>query len=88
MTEEPYEHLDPWLATAIAGQVSAGLTPGDGQQERCYGALVAIGLMVYNACPDDIVREVLEAHEWSVVERSPEGGWQTTYRPPKRLGVD
>jgi hypothetical protein len=52
--------IDEMLAVAIAGQVSAGLTPGDEQERRMRGALIAIGLMVRNTSDSPLVQGALD----------------------------
>lgn len=53
------QQIDTSLAIALAGQVSAGLAVGDGQEERARAALTAIGLMLYNATEEQMVRDSL-----------------------------
>lgn len=69
------KQIDLGLAVAIAGQVSAGLAPGDGQDERATAALVAIGLMVKNAASDKLVDDALDLAARSTVTRIG-GGWR------------
>jgi hypothetical protein len=69
------------LALALAGQVSAGLTPGDGELERARASLISIGLMVLNMSGhDDLVRSTLELSERAHVTLSRDG-MSITYTP-------
>ena len=67
---------------ALAGQVSAGLTPGEGELERARAALTAIGLMVLNASASERAREVLALVERSRVTEHGAGSTRVEYRPP------
>jgi hypothetical protein len=70
-------HIEEGLAIAMAGQVAVGLTPGDGQAERASGALVALGMMLLNARPEDErLREALAVTDSAHITRTPDGGWQ------------
>ena len=70
-------HIELGLAVAIAGQVSLGLTPGDGQEERMAGALMVIGLMVKKAADDTTVNDVLDLTASTRIERLKDGeGWR------------
>lgn len=73
--------ISPGLAFALAGQVSAGLTPGDLQPERMQASLIAIGLMVMNACDDQLVRDALALSERSRVSATGDGSYRVTYTP-------
>jgi hypothetical protein len=66
-------HIDEGLALSLAGQVSAGLTPGEGQHDRMYGSLVAIGLMVRNASRSEAVQETLDLIDRSEVTEHGDG---------------
>jgi hypothetical protein len=66
-------HLDEGLALSIAGQISAGLTPGEGQPDRMFGSLVAIGLMIRNATDSQAVQETLDLIEHSEVTEHGDG---------------
>jgi hypothetical protein len=72
--------IDSNLAIALAGQVAAGIMTGDGEDERAYAALLAIGLMVRNAVDDDLtlehVDEILKLgeHGTVTVSRGPAEG--------------
>jgi hypothetical protein len=69
--------IEHGLAVAIAGQVSLGLTPGDGNLERMHGALVAIGMMVRNAADDDtLVAETLALAERTRITQEGDGLWR------------
>ena len=59
--------INETFAVVLAGQVAAGLTRGDGQYQRMQGALTAIGLMLRNACPSQLVQDVLDLIERSEV---------------------
>lgn len=62
------------LALALAGQVSAGLTRGDGELERARASLVAIGLMLLTATDrDPMIVDVLELSERAVATVSGDG---------------
>lgn len=73
--------IDHGLAVSLASQVSLGLTPGDGHEQRMYGALTAIGLMVRNA---DRSEEVQTARDLAAnCEVTQQDGVTTiTFTPP------
>jgi hypothetical protein len=76
-------NIAPSLALALAGQVSAGLTPGDNELERAHASLISIGLMVLNASDrDDLVRATLELSEHATVTVSRDG-LSISYVPPE-----
>jgi hypothetical protein len=75
------KQIDPVLAVAIAGQVSAGLTPGLGQPERMSGALTAIGLMVRNASDSPLVQAALDLIDRTEVTEHGEGVTRFVTRP-------
>jgi hypothetical protein len=63
---------------ALAGQVSYGLTPGEGEEERMREALKTIGWLVRDAHGDDqitqaILDEIMHLAEQTRMERSPDG---------------
>jgi hypothetical protein len=65
--------IDDGLALALAAQVSLGLTPGEGQYGRMYGALTAIGLMLGNATEDLHVHDQLDLIGNAVVTEHGDG---------------
>jgi hypothetical protein len=77
----PDSKMEEGLAVAMAGQVAVGLTPGDDQDLRAQAALMALGMMLLNACPDDErVRQALAASDSTLITRTPGGGWQIEMR--------
>jgi hypothetical protein len=75
-------NIERGLAISLAGQVSAGLAAGEGQEERAVRSLIAIALMLLNATDEPIVHETMALIEDMSVERTEHGGWQFTFRPP------
>jgi hypothetical protein len=77
--------IEPALALAIAGHVSLGLAPGDGELERAREALSVIGMMLRVARPEDqLVHEALTLAERTRITVLAEGpGWriETEQRP-------
>jgi hypothetical protein len=62
------------FAVVLAGQVAAGLTPGEGQVERMRASLLVIGLMVRNTANSQLVNDVLAMVDHSVVTQYDEHG--------------
>jgi hypothetical protein len=77
--------IEPALALAIAGHVSLGLTPGDGELERAREALSVIGIMLSVARPEDqLVHEALALSRHTRITALADGpGWriETEQRP-------
>jgi hypothetical protein len=74
--------IEVGLAVALAGQVSIGLTPGDGQPERAAAALHVIGLMLLNANEDEFVRATLAMSERTTITRT-DAGWLIRPEPER-----
>jgi hypothetical protein len=70
--------IEQGLAIAIAGQVSVGLTRGDGRLGRMEGALLAIGLMIKNAAQDGNVDDILALSEGAEIRQADDGSWRIT----------
>jgi len=71
------QHIDEQFALALAGQVSVGLTPGEGQSERMFGALTTIGLMLRNSSDSELVQQTLDLIARSEVTQYDEHGSTT-----------
>jgi hypothetical protein len=74
--------IDDGLALSLAGQVSVGLTPGEGQPERMLGALTSIGLMLANATDAKAVLDQLALIDQAKVVEHGHGVTRIEWVPP------
>jgi hypothetical protein len=83
--------IDDGLALSLAGQVSVGLMPGEGQERRMYGALTAIGVMLANASESQAVHDQLALIDQAEVVEHGDGVSRVEMRlddPPDAVDIE